>query len=261
MTANTRHVPGSIRSRRSVLSRSTIPFRRFQTFPEKSVQNPYKSDHFRKCEFFTPCASITYNFNALKCTDFPAAGASLRRRPHFGGACSTDPGTFRFLLPRGEGQDEGQTGNGLPFVIAHRGKEFYNTVHNWRTRRFVTDPITLYQPLTRTRIGVRRFSRPFVAYVPSASSVFTPPCVFCGHSSFPSLPFVKSPANQNRQNRRMRRFSTDSTTPYQALTTNRFCARRFCHSCFDILSSFGIRHLALASPPPLQIIEASDHYG
>jgi len=118
MTANTRHVPGSIRSRRSVLSRSTIPFRRFQTFPEKSVQNPYKSDHFHECEFFTSFVAITYNFNALKCTDFPAAGTPLRRRPHFGGACSIDPGTFWFLLPRGEGQDEGQTGNGLPFVIA-----------------------------------------------------------------------------------------------------------------------------------------------
>ena len=37
---------------------------------QKSVQNPYKSDHFRECEFFSCSASIVCNFNAVKCTDF-----------------------------------------------------------------------------------------------------------------------------------------------------------------------------------------------
>ena len=35
----------------------------------KPVQNPYKSDHFRECDFFNHSATNTYNFNALKCTD------------------------------------------------------------------------------------------------------------------------------------------------------------------------------------------------
>jgi len=39
----------------------------------KSAQNPYKSDHFRECEFSIPVTSTTYNSNTLKCTDFPIA--------------------------------------------------------------------------------------------------------------------------------------------------------------------------------------------
>src|SRR4030095_17093301 len=40
---------------------------------KKSVQNPYKSDHFRECEFSTLVTPITYSLNALKRTGFPAA--------------------------------------------------------------------------------------------------------------------------------------------------------------------------------------------
>ena len=43
----------------------------------KSVQNPSKSDHFHKCDLFTPLTSTTYNFNALKCTHFKV-GTSRR---------------------------------------------------------------------------------------------------------------------------------------------------------------------------------------
>jgi hypothetical protein len=39
----------------------------------KSVQNPYKSDHFHECDVFTPMPPTTYNFDPLKCTDSPAA--------------------------------------------------------------------------------------------------------------------------------------------------------------------------------------------
>jgi hypothetical protein len=72
MKDNTRHVPGSTRSSPTPLSLNAISVRRLQTLPEKSVQNPYKSDHFRECDFFNHSVSTTYNFNALKCTDFPA---------------------------------------------------------------------------------------------------------------------------------------------------------------------------------------------
>lgn len=36
----------------------------------ESVQNPYKSDRFRELQFTTGYGAATYNFNALKCTDF-----------------------------------------------------------------------------------------------------------------------------------------------------------------------------------------------
>jgi len=70
----------------------------------KSVQNPYKSDHFRKCEFFTPVIPTTYNFNALKCTDFQV-GTSLRRRPCGflitpGRSAKPEIPEFRFRFPK-----------------------------------------------------------------------------------------------------------------------------------------------------------------
>jgi len=62
----------------------------YKSGSSKSVQNPYKSDHFRECEFFTPVISVTYNFNALKCTDFCS-----RRRP------ANKPMTLKALIPAG----------------------------------------------------------------------------------------------------------------------------------------------------------------
>ena len=44
------------------------------------AENPYKSDHFCECEFFTPMISTACNFNALKCTDFRVA-TPVRQRP------------------------------------------------------------------------------------------------------------------------------------------------------------------------------------
>ncbi len=38
--------------------------------PQKSVQNPYKSDHFREYQFSNHSAAGTCNFSALKRTDF-----------------------------------------------------------------------------------------------------------------------------------------------------------------------------------------------
>jgi hypothetical protein len=70
MKANTRHVAGSTRSCRTALPRSVTQSQRFQIRPEKSVQNPYKSNHFPECEFANHSSSTTYNFNVLKCTDF-----------------------------------------------------------------------------------------------------------------------------------------------------------------------------------------------
>src|SRR5688500_11974100 len=61
---------------------------------QKSVQNPSKSDHFCGSQFITGCSTGTYNFKAVKCTDFLGAATRRSRSP----------------LPRGEGQGEGQTG-------------------------------------------------------------------------------------------------------------------------------------------------------
>jgi hypothetical protein len=178
MIDNARHVPGSTRSCGSAFSRSAAPFRRFQTVPKKSVQNPYRSDHFRECEFSIASASTTCNFTALKCTDFPCSGA--------------------FPLPRGEGQGEGQTSilfasrrstlasRHLPRVTAslrhrvsnsrlRRGKSITNTVQNGTKRddlQILRKPTTSYQPLTTTPRSV----------VPFCNQTFDP-CSRRGHES------------------------------------------------------------------------------
>ena len=73
MKDNACHIPGSTRSRRTPLSRS-FPYFLPSLLSPVRPKNPYKtrtkSDHFRICEFFNHSASTTYNFNALKCTDF-----------------------------------------------------------------------------------------------------------------------------------------------------------------------------------------------
>ena len=69
-----RHFPGSTRSRRTPLPSSFpffLPSLSNPVWSEKSVQNPYKSDHFCKVQFLKYSPSTTYDFNALKCTDFP----------------------------------------------------------------------------------------------------------------------------------------------------------------------------------------------
>jgi len=96
MKDHARHVPGSTPSRRTALSRS-VPFFLGSLLSPVCPKNPYKTRTnptiFSKCKFFNYYPSTTYNFNALKCTDFLA--------------------TARFPLPRGEGQGEGQTGSWL----------------------------------------------------------------------------------------------------------------------------------------------------
>src|SRR5687768_15347789 len=106
MKANARQEPGSTPSRRTALSRSAPPPRRFQIVPENSVQNPYKSDHFRECEFSNASATTTYNFTALKCTDFLSRDRSPLPR-----AVETQS-----LAAHGAslGQGEGQTSTRVP---------------------------------------------------------------------------------------------------------------------------------------------------
>lgn len=70
MIHNTRHVPGSIRSCGFAFSLNATLARRLKTVREKSVQNPYKSDHVCECEFFNASTSTTYSLTALKWTDF-----------------------------------------------------------------------------------------------------------------------------------------------------------------------------------------------
>ena len=73
MTDNARPVPGSTRSRRAASCRFVARALALCEDARKSVQNPYKSDHFCKQQFFNCYTSATCNFNALKCTDFHLA--------------------------------------------------------------------------------------------------------------------------------------------------------------------------------------------
>jgi hypothetical protein len=80
MKANTREEQGSTRSCPSAFTRFRNALSTRPSALEKSVQNPYKSDHFRKVQFSSVSAPATYNFTALKCTDFRIH--PNRRRPN-----------------------------------------------------------------------------------------------------------------------------------------------------------------------------------
>jgi len=123
---------------------------------QKIRTKPYKSDHFRECYFSNYSASTTYNFNALKCTDFHDTSVlSTRREPKPGHriqGCSTwKPGRILSLLPRGEGWDEGQTG--FAYDRSNFATRLLYTVQNGTKRdelQFSQKPTTPYQPLTTT---------------------------------------------------------------------------------------------------------------
>jgi len=164
MTDHARQVPGSTRSRRPALSRSATPARRFHTIPEKCDHYATKMLPNFKTQILINLLATTYNFEPQKWSHFPA--------------------TERFPLPWGEGQGEGQTGSSFsggsghhPFSLGEKVGMRDRPVHsglwrpaatyftytvqnrrNRRVRRFSTDPTTLYQVLTHTKIGVRRFS-------------------------------------------------------------------------------------------------------
>jgi len=59
-----------------------------------SIQNPYKSDHFNESQFSSYCAKATYNFTALKCTDFRPVAAEVNEA-HLSATIRTNPDDFR----------------------------------------------------------------------------------------------------------------------------------------------------------------------
>ena len=75
MKANTRQMPGSTRSCRTPLSRSAPPARRFETSGESTYKTQTKCRQNRECDFFNYLPSSTYNFNAVKCLNFPGRPA------------------------------------------------------------------------------------------------------------------------------------------------------------------------------------------
>jgi hypothetical protein len=72
MKANARHVPGSTRSCRASLSKSTTPNRRFQNLGKSTYKTQTKCRQKCKCDFVKRSTSITYNFNAVTCLNFLA---------------------------------------------------------------------------------------------------------------------------------------------------------------------------------------------
>jgi len=76
MKEKARHIPGPTRSCRTTLSGS-FPYLLPSLLSPIRPKNPYKtrtkSYHFRVREFINQPTSTTYNFNALKCTDFRTA--------------------------------------------------------------------------------------------------------------------------------------------------------------------------------------------
>ena len=77
MKDHARHVPGSIQSRCSTLSRSTALPRRFQASGKSTYKTQTKCRQNFKCDFFSYSPSNTYNFSAVTCLNSPGALSSL----------------------------------------------------------------------------------------------------------------------------------------------------------------------------------------
>ena len=138
MMDNARPVPSSTTSRGTPLSQPFPAFLASLATSRKSVQNPYKSDHFLDMRFFIRSTSTTCNFNALKCTDFPWRNASPLHR---GG---------------------GQTGL-LGCVRSERGTSLEILYKSGRSRTIsnsVRIPATPYQALTSTAVLIVRIRNP-----------------------------------------------------------------------------------------------------
>ena len=119
MKDNTHHMPSSTRSCRTPLPRSTAPGRRVQSLlgkiRTKSVQiRPFSQSAIFSSDYLP----TTYNFTALKCTDFRVTRRALPP-PHTGLDVETHDlpiargGRSLFPLPRGEGKGEGQISTAL----------------------------------------------------------------------------------------------------------------------------------------------------
>ena len=77
MKDNARHVPGSSRSCRTPLSRSATPTWRFEAAAKSTYKIQTKCIQNRQGEFLIHSASVTYNFNRVKCLHFPAPRSAL----------------------------------------------------------------------------------------------------------------------------------------------------------------------------------------
>jgi hypothetical protein len=115
MKNNARRVPGSIRSCRAVMFQSATSARRFQSLRKSTYKTQTKCIQNRKCDFFNYSASTTYNFDAVKCPNFPG----LRVLTVGTQSLATESHDVRFRMPidcypfslREKVRDEGQTGN------------------------------------------------------------------------------------------------------------------------------------------------------
>jgi len=90
MKANARHVPGSTRSCRTLLSRSATTSRRFRTLGKSTYKTQTKYRQKRKRDFFICSASTTYSFNPITCLNFPGAVPRLTAESQMQNPASSD---------------------------------------------------------------------------------------------------------------------------------------------------------------------------
>jgi len=167
MKDNARNVPGPTRSCRTGLSRSATSPRRRQTTTENPYKTRTKSDHFHECYFSNSSAQTTYNFNALKCTDFLDTPSFPPLKNQSPAAESQDarPGRLGECYPFSLGEKVRMRDK--PVILPGRSTlatRLPYTVQN-ETKRDDLDSFnnlnTLYQPLTTTTRPAVPFSREF----------------------------------------------------------------------------------------------------
>ncbi len=155
MKDNARHVPGSIRSFRAVMFQSVTSARRFQSLWKSTYKTQTKCIQNRKCDFFNYSTSTTYNFNAVKCLNFPG----LRVLTVGTQSLAAESHDVRFKMPidcypfslreKARMRDKLVT----LFGDANGAHTPLYTVQNETKRdafKSVSEPITLYQRLTTT---------------------------------------------------------------------------------------------------------------
>ena len=150
MKDHARHVPGSIRSRRTAFSRSVPFFLPSSLSPLPSEKCDHYASKMRpnlKTQILINSLPTTYNFELKKWSHFPA--------------------TERFPLPWGEGQGEGQTGSLFsvgsshhPFSLGEKVRMRDKPVLRSRSPHVATKFTTLYRIVKIGELADFRPNRP-----------------------------------------------------------------------------------------------------
>jgi hypothetical protein len=203
--ANTRQMPGSIRSRRTPVSRSATPTRRSQPLLENASKMQPKCDQNRRFELFNYSTPTTYNLNSVKSSHFPAhprrASLNLAAESRVVGLQGTVEGYSFSLGEKVRMRDRSVLSGSAPMSGTAAVERLY-TKNGWSRRHRLETCTKLVHLLYKRVGGVCKFLGPIQEgrFAPALAYVVS-------FSSFLSVLCVPSTSNKIEQNRTNSDFS------------------------------------------------------